>query len=109
VDTVRSTTNPSCGRFNGLGIWYKIKPFTSNANLRASTCNAGTNFDTVITVYQGDNCRPRQCVAQNDDFPGLYLCSTVGFAVSPFVTYWIFIDGFSIRINGNFVLTVDVV
>jgi hypothetical protein len=106
VDTVRITTNPKCFLYNGFGIWYKIKPFTINANLRASTCNGGTNFDTVITVYGGDNCRPKFCVAQNDD-SSAGICSTVRFVVSAFTTYWIFVDGFG-SLKGNFRLTVDV-
>jgi hypothetical protein len=111
VDTVRSTTNPSCRLYNGFGIWYKINPFTNNANLFASTCNSSrTNFDTVMTVYQDDNCRPQFCVAQNDDasIGSSGACSTVRFAVSPSTTYWIFVDGFGTGDQGNFRLTVAV-
>jgi hypothetical protein len=112
VDTVRSTTitNPSCGLYNGFGIWYKIKPFTNTKYLSAYTCfTGGTNFDTVITVYEGDNCRPQFCVDQNNDnFPGLYLCSTVVFAVSSSATYWIFVDGNGGAAKGSFELTVGV-
>jgi hypothetical protein len=90
-----------------LGIWYKIKPFTYNANLRASTCNAGTNFDTVITIYRGDDCRPRQCVIQNDDVVyAVTLCSTIGFEVSPSTTYWVFVDGYGGAAKGSFELMV---
>jgi hypothetical protein len=107
VDTVRITTNhSSCAYFNGIGVWYKIKPFTNNANLRATTCNGGTNFDTVITVYGGDNCRPQVCVAQNNDYGDS--CSNVDFAVSSSTTYWIFVDcaGTANPTQGNFELTV---
>jgi hypothetical protein len=106
VDTVRRTTKrEKCRLYNGLGIWYKINPSTNNANLFASTCNAGTNFDTVITVYQGDNCRPHQvCVAQEND-SGVETCSNVEFAVSPSTTYWIFVDGNG-SAQGDFSLTV---
>jgi hypothetical protein len=105
VDTVRSTTSFSCRLYNGLGIWYKIKPFTNNANLVASTCfYGGADFDTVITVYRGDNCRPSECIAQNDGEG----CSDVEFAVSPSTTYWIFVDGYSGFTRGNFQLTVAV-
>jgi hypothetical protein len=109
VDTVRSTTNSErCGRYNGFGIWYKIKPFSNIANLVVSTCSSGTFFDTVITTYQGDNCRPQVCDEQNDDNDdnGTY-CSSVGFVVSPFVMYWIFVDGNGGASKGNFELTVD--
>jgi hypothetical protein len=115
-DTVRGTTNPSCAfsYYNGFGIWYKINPFTNNANLIASTCNAGTNFyfDTVVTVYQGNNCRPQVCVAQNDNVSGCVTCgsapscSIIEFAVSPSTTYWIFVHGFALA-TGNFNLTVS--
>jgi hypothetical protein len=108
VDTVRSTTNPNCRLYNGFGIWYKIKPFTNNANLRASTCRdrGPTDFDTVITVYRGDSCRPQVCVAQNDDYYSGNLCSEVDpFAVSSSTTYWIFVDGNG-GAKGNFELTV---
>jgi hypothetical protein len=108
VDTVRSTTNPSCRLYNGFGIWYKINPFTNNANLYVDTCNGGADFDTVITVYRGDSCRPQVCVAQNNDFPGL-LCSFVDFSVSSSTTYWIFFDGNGGAAKGRFQLTVDVV
>jgi hypothetical protein len=105
VDTVRSTTIPSCTLYNGIGIWYKIKPFTNAAYLAATTCfNGGADFDTVITVYQGDNCRPQFCVAQNNDYYSANLCSDVLFAVSSSTTYWIFVDGNGEK--GNFALTV---
>jgi hypothetical protein len=112
ADTVRRTTvqTEKCRLYNGYGIWYKIKPFTSNRNLIAYTCNAVTEFDTVITVYRGDNCRPQVCVAQNDDSgAGVETCSTVRFTVSPSTTYWIFVDGHAITGDqGYFQLIVGV-
>jgi hypothetical protein len=109
VDTVRNTTNhSSCDFFNGLGIWYKINPFTNSANLTASTCFNATDFDTVMTVYEGDNCRPQVCVAQNDDEDAVsddIICSTVRFVASS-TTYWIFVDGYGPGDQGIFQLTV---
>jgi hypothetical protein len=112
VDTVRNTTNhSSCDLYNGIGIWYKINPLTNHTNLTATTCGGGDGIklDTVITVYEGDNCRPQVCVAQNDAYYGSIKCSNIeGFAVSPFVTHWIFVDGSGTGDKGKFTLRVDV-
>jgi hypothetical protein len=107
-DTVRNTTkpNPLYPTYNGLGIWYKIKPSTIYDNLVATTCFNATNFDTVITVYRGDSCRPREFVDQDND-NNAALCSRVTFVVSPSTTYWIFVDGYYGTENkGDFQLTV---
>jgi hypothetical protein len=117
VDTVRNTTTnadsstspPFCRLYNGFGIWYKIKPFTTNGELYAITTCYGdkTNFDTVITVYRGDSCRPHDCVKQGDDYFS-HLCSIVSSVeVSPFVTYWIFVDGAGTSSKGYFELLVN--
>jgi hypothetical protein len=108
ADIFRSTTSPnSCLLYSGFGIWYKINPFNNNANLIASTCNEVTTFNTVITVFRGGNCRPRFCVAQNDDSDSAQ-CSLVMFGVSPFATYWIFVESNANDGRGDFLLTVDV-
>ncbi|MFO0837000.1 MAG: choice-of-anchor J domain-containing protein [Phycisphaerae bacterium] len=47
-----------------VGVWYTV---TGNGNpMRASTCNAGTGFDTQIAVFSGA-CGSLVCVAGNDD------------------------------------------
>ncbi|MFO0838178.1 MAG: choice-of-anchor J domain-containing protein [Phycisphaerae bacterium] len=56
-----------------VGVWYS---FVGNGGpMRASTCNAGTAFDTQIAVFEGP-CDSLTCVAGNDD--AFSACSSSG-------------------------------
>ncbi len=80
------------------GVWYVV---TGTGNtMTASTCNAGSDFDTKIQVFC--TCSPEVCVGGNDDDCGLQSsvtwCSEVG------QEYHILVGGFSG--SGNLELSV---
>ncbi|HWL95670.1 MAG TPA: PPC domain-containing protein [Phycisphaerae bacterium] len=56
-----------CGLFtaSNQAVWYS---FIGTGNtITVSTCNPGTNFDTMIEVFCGPSCVELLCVAGNDD------------------------------------------
>lgn len=86
-------------------FWFKFTPSHTDTYV-FSTCNASTNFDTVIAVMSGD-CDDLTCEATNDDSS----CSTnsVASTVAPSLTsgrtYYIAVAGYSGH-AGDFELTV---
>jgi hypothetical protein len=104
------TSASSCGLL-GSNLWYTL---VGNGNqIRATTCNSSTNFDTEIRVYTG-SCSSLNSMVEitcNDDdescsFSGLYSsvnwCSTVGTTYYISVGYWLSGPGF-----GNYALSID--
>jgi hypothetical protein len=100
----RLTAAPFCKDrlYDGPGVWYT---FTGNGRrLQASTCNPGTDFDTVIFVYcgscAGGNLAGLNCVAQNDFLDPQCApvagadASTVAFDTTPGVQYFVSVFGF---------------
>jgi hypothetical protein len=73
----------------GRSIWFSwVAP--ESGNLTAST--AGSDFDTLLAVYQGANLTSLLALASNDDFaPGI--TSQVSLPVSAGETYFIAVDG----------------
>jgi len=49
----------------GAGVWFYT--FGDGSTLTASTCQAGTDFDTRLSVYCGDGCAALNCIAGADD------------------------------------------
>jgi hypothetical protein len=77
----------------GPGVWYCV---TGTGNtMTATTCNAGSGFDTKLHVYCGD-CSGLICVAGNDDSCGAFsgLLSTVSWCSISGQEYRIFVHGF---------------
>jgi len=66
-DTTGATTDgpPACGGF-GADVWYEWIA-TSSGWTTVSLCNAGTNYDTTLAVYDGGCGSP--LLACNDDAP----------------------------------------
>lgn len=95
-------TVPTCGGYHFAdGVWYSIVG-TGN-QITVDTCNAATNYDTILTVFCGD-CTEQFCAGWNDDAcPGFR--SSVTWCSAPGVTYLIYVDGFFAE--GNFTLTVS--
>ena len=58
-------TEAICSNEYGDAIWYKVVSH-SDANIKFTTCNSVTNFDTTLSVYSGA-CYSLQCVTYNDD------------------------------------------
>lgn len=104
-----SETLGTCGTTDGTGggVWYRI---VGNGNIiTATTCNAGTDFDTKLRVFTGSPSS-LSCVTGNDDFSG---CTT-GPGIAGFKSlvswcsvagqdYYVLVHGFSTA-EGNFTL-----
>ena len=98
----------TCGTtISGPGVWYTV---VGNGNqYTASTCSAGTDYDTKLNVFCGTCPTFFACVTGNDDDPncgfnGLF--STVSWCTAPGQTYYILVQGFG-GASGNFELTVS--
>ncbi len=87
--TANDDTTEFCGTSTpGHGIWYSV---VGNGNtFTASTCGAGTDFDTKIQVLC--DCSPMICVGGNDDSCGLQ--SSVSWCTEVGKTYYILVGGF---------------
>ncbi len=105
-----TTGDPSshCGvEPDAPGVWYQI---TGNGfDITLSTCNANTDFDSQINVYEG-SCGALACVGGNDDglncsylLNGHYRLSTYTFTSVIGVEYFIMVNGFN-NATGNFEL-----
>ncbi len=92
---------PFCGTDPpGHGVWYKV---VGNGNeLTASTCGAGTDFDTKIQVFC--DCDTYTCVDGNDDFCDLQ--SEVTWCSQSGTTYYIHVGGFEAE-SGNYEFVVN--
>lgn len=88
------------------GLWYKLTSSTFT-DVTASTCNSGTNFDTQISVFVGNDCNSLSCVGSNDDqCIGNFRASTYSFLAEPNKTYWVVVHGY-LSGAGFFGLTVS--
>lgn len=86
-------TEGTCVATAGTGgaIWYS---FVSDGSVyTATTDNAGTDFDTKIWIFEGA-CGSLNCVDGDDD-SGSGLTSTVSFATTAGLTYYVVVGGFS--------------
>ena len=85
----------------GPVVWYTITP-TAGTNVTITTCNPGTNFDTVISVYTG-TCHILSCLLYNDDAycNSTNSLSTVSFLPAANTIYYIAVGGYSTS-KGNF-------
>jgi len=86
------------------GVWYA---FTGTGDfITVSTCSGNTNYDTRITVYEGD-CDNLVCVTENDDdfVCGINEQSTAAFQSSIGTPYFFYVHGFS-DAEGDFELSI---
>jgi hypothetical protein len=78
------------------GLWYKFtNSFNSRLSLIISTCYDGTDFDSLISVFEGTDCGALLCIGNVDDVGSD--CGTkavYGFLASPLTTYYVLIQGF---------------
>jgi hypothetical protein len=76
-----------------LGRWFKVTG--GDEVIRISTCNRSpiykTTADTVVTIYEGDDCGNLTCVAANNDFCGT--SSSVSMLAEKGKNYYIFVTG----------------
>lgn len=97
-----SETNDDC--VNGCAsLWYTI--IGTGGTITATTCSAGTDFDTRLVLYRG-SCASLTCVAHNDDG-----CNTAGSSLSwnseAGVNYSLQVTGYGSADVGAFTLHVD--
>jgi hypothetical protein len=107
-NTQSSTTDPendTCGNSNAGGVWYSV--VGTGGDMRATTCNAGSNYDTRLSVFSG-TCGALACVGENDDDPTCALSgvrSTVAWRSVFGETYRILVHGYNTS-AGNYELAV---
>jgi hypothetical protein len=82
-------------------VWYN---WTANATGQTNFNTSGSNYDTVLGIYIGNNVGALTLIGSNDDVqPGVIQHSTVSFSAVAGTTYRIAVDGFELD-TGNFVL-----
>ena len=94
----------SCSGFDSdaAGVWYKV--IGTGEALRAATCDPATNFDTLISIYQG-SCGNLVCVIADDNSCGIQ--SSVKWTALEGVTYYIYVHGRQASSVGDFALLVE--
>ena len=101
---------PECVTTNTApGVWYVYEDTSGLLNdILLSTCSANTDYDTKISVYEGD-CGDLICVSGNDDSPNCTnFQSEVEFQSDGNTTYYILVHGFG-SATGNFELSMSCV
>jgi hypothetical protein len=104
--STNTVTRPKCGDLdngNGHAVWFKFTATTSQ-DLTADT--AGSEYDTVLDVYQ----RGKFLGCNDDDFSGSLCgsvdrCSTVGFFATAGRTYYFRVAAFSTTPGDNTLLS----
>lgn len=96
------------------GSWYFVQAI-AGGTLRASTCSEATNFKHRVTVFSGQNCDSRSCLASGVD-PDLDCPSTdasnatnatsIEWDAVPGQNYYILVHGFFSGDSGDFGLSV---
>jgi hypothetical protein len=82
----------------GSSVWFNWTPSTNQTGVITTK---GSNFDTLLAVYTGNNVSSLSCVASNDDIIfGTYQQSYVSFPAFAGVTYRIAVDGYNYN-NGS--------
>ena len=103
---------PCADTFIGFnkGLWYKLtNTLSTQLSVLASTCDDGTEFDSIISVFEGSECGALSCVGNVDDVQTE--CGTkavYGFFAAPQTTYYILIQGFE-NGEGFFKLGLEIV
>lgn|GEM_PF-1219948 len=120
--TVKGTTvdNPMfqapCVVSTSRGEWITYVPTCQDQNVHLSTCHAGTNFDTVVTVWResfskGCDAVLIECVddtqSQSCLLDGVFRKSKVDFFAFAGETYHILVSGFNQSAAGNYELTIE--
>lgn len=98
----------SCGGM-ATDVWYVFTPVCSGTHT-VSTCNVGTNYDSVVAVWDGSlGCGSLTQLACNDDncgLPNQFLSSTTTWSAVAGSTYYISVGGF-FGGTGTFTLSVN--
>lgn len=78
------------GSGGGVSVWWK---WTAPANTEIVISTKGSNFDTLLSVYTGEQLDGLSAVASNND-AGTATHSEVHFIAQAGMTYFIAVDGF---------------
>jgi hypothetical protein len=102
-----TTTEPdnfgsSCADDLGRDVCYLWTPTLSGTYV-FDTCDSGTNFDTILTVFSEDD--RINDLACNDNFNG-DSCSELSFFAQAGTTYRLLVDGYDGNAHGDFVLKI---
>ena len=99
--------NLSCGVNNGFGVWYSFVA-ANDMEVSASTC--GSDYDTFVAIYSGNECESLLCENSNDDFAdctgGNGFQSQTTTSVTALSKYYVVVSGYSDN-KGNFQLTLS--
>ncbi len=108
---------PNCALGDTYGEWITFESpcFINGSTMEVTTCNPGTDFDTVLSVYKID---PQNCFgplyACNDDFSlaacdidGLHRKSRVSFDLTPGWIYFVRVSGYQ-GARGNYEMSFSV-
>lgn len=94
------------------GVWYLYQtPMDKNTVAHVSTCTNQTNFDTALTIYEGDDCSSLKCVVGRDDDlecdAGTEKHSTVSWQAMAGQRYHVLVHGSQANHTGDFGLIVS--
>ena len=93
VGATREPGEPVHSTGSSHSVWYQWQAPT-NSSVTITT--AGSDYDTVLGVYEGGSLGALSTIVQNDDVdPGNIRTSTVTFNASAGVVYRIAVDGFN--------------
>lgn len=104
VGATREAFEPAhAGNNGGASVWWFTR-MAQSGTIEIST--EGSDFDTLLAVYTGGSTSPIGLtpVASNDDASASLISSKVTFQASPFVSYYIAVDGYN-GASGNIRLT----
>lgn len=91
VDATKETSEPShAGNTGGKSLWWS---WTAPASGQVTLSTAGSNFDTLLAVYQGSAVGSLTSIASNDDANGVTQSQLVFTAVAGQI-YRIAVDGY---------------
>jgi hypothetical protein len=89
-------TSMNCGFANGADVWYSITP-TCSGSYTATTCDAATAVDTVVTIWSGSCGSLVEVGCSDDDFgcAFAFTSSTATWTATAGTTYYISVAGFN--------------
>ncbi|NNC95156.1 MAG: T9SS type A sorting domain-containing protein [Chitinophagales bacterium] len=105
INSTSAGTPASClTAIHGNGVWYQITG--TGDQFTINSCNASTDFNTIIEVYSG-SCGNFTCIAGNDDNQACSDTSTskVVFTSNLATIYYIYVSGDNV--SGNFGIAIN--
>ena len=90
VDATTEPTEPDHGEPGGASVWYS---WTAAASGSVTVDTCGSDFDTMLAVYEGSTVGSLSEVAVSNDHPFCNVRSVVTFDAAAGVTYRIAVDG----------------